>query len=217
MGEVNLLHRYPRAKRNVAARHVEQKQNSQIARSFGKEYFDGAREQGYGGYKYDGRWVPIAEDIIAHWGLKPGDRVLDIGCAKGFLVKDLMTVCPGLEVFGVDISDYAVRNCEPEVVGRLHVGSCENMPFPDNSFDAAISINAIHNLDHEGCVRALREMARVSSKNNYIQVDSYRTEEEKENMEKWILTAVTAYDPDGWRRLFSEAGYDGDYYWTITE
>jgi ubiquinone/menaquinone biosynthesis C-methylase UbiE len=128
-----------------------------------------------------------------------------------------MTVCPGLEVFGVDISDYAVRNCEPEVVGRLHVRSCENMPFPDNSFDAAISINAIHNLDHEGCVRALREMVRVSSKNNYIQVDSYRTEEEKENMEKWILTAVTAYDPDGWRRLFSEAGYDGDYYWTITE
>jgi cyclopropane fatty-acyl-phospholipid synthase-like methyltransferase len=217
MGEINLLHRYPRAKRNFEARQAGQEQNSQIARKFDKEYFDGTREQGYGGYKYDGRWVPIAEDIIAHFGLKPGDRVLDIGCAKGFLVKDMMAVCPGLEVFGIDISDYGVRNCEPEVVGRLHVGSCENMPFPDSSFDAAISINTIHNLDHKGCVRALREMMRVSSKNNYVQVDSYRTAEEKENMERWILTAVTAYDPDGWRGLFGEAGYSGDYFWTITD
>ncbi len=103
------------------------------------------------------------------------------------------------------------------MVGRLHVGSCDRLPFPDDSFDAAISINTIHNLDHEGCVRALREMKRVSPRNNYVQIDSYRTAQEKQNMEDWVLTAITTHDPEGWRALFAEAGYDGDYYWTITE
>ena len=194
-----------------------QEENRAIAREFGEAFFDGERDQGYGGYGYDGRWVPIAKDLVEHWNLKPGDRVLDIGAAKGFLVKDLMGVCPGLEAFGIDISDYAVTHCEPEVVGRLHVGSCDRLPFPDDSFDAAISINTVHNLDHEGCVRALREMKRVSPRNNYVQIDSYRTPQEKQNMEDWVLTAITTHDPEGWRALFAEAGYDGDYYWTITE
>jgi SAM-dependent methyltransferase len=217
MAELNLLSSYPKAKRNISHRHQVQEENRTIAKQFGEAFFDGERDQGYGGYRYDGRWVPVARNFVDHWGLKSGDRVLDIGCAKGFLVKDLMGVCQGLEVFGIDISDYAVAHCEAEVVGRLHVRSCDRLPFPDNSFDAAISINTIHNLDHEGCVRALREMKRVSPRNNYVQIDSYRTPQEKQNMKDWVLTAVTTHDPEGWRALFAEAGYDGDYYWTITE
>ena len=217
MAELNLLSSYPKAKRNISHRHQVQEENRTIAKQFGEAFFDGERDQGYGGYRYDGRWVPVARNFVDHWGLKSGDRVLDIGCAKGFLVKDLMGVCQGLEVFGIDISDYAVAHCEAEVVGCLHVGSCDRLPFPDNSFDAAISINTIHNLNHEGCVRALREMKRVSPRNNYVQIDSYRTPQEKQNMEDWVLTAITTHDPEGWRALFAEAGYDGDYYWTITE
>jgi SAM-dependent methyltransferase len=217
MAELNLLSNYPKAKRNITHRRQVQEENRAIAKQFGEAFFDGERDQGYGGYRYDGRWVPIARGFVDHWNLKPGHRVLDIGCAKGFLVKDLMGACSGLEAFGLDISDYAVTHCEAEVVGRLHVGFCDRLPFPDNSFDAAISINTIHNLDHEGCVRALREMQRVSPRNNYVQIDSYRTPQEKQNMEDWVLTAITTHDPVGWRALFAEAGYDGDYYWTITE
>ena len=217
MAELNLLSNYPKAKRNITHRRQVQEENRAIAKQFGEAFFDGERDQGYGGYRYDGRWVPIARGFVDHWNLKPGHRVLDIGCAKGFLVKDLMGACPGLEAFGLDISDYAVTHCEAEVVGCLHVGSCDRLPFPDNSFDAAISINTIHNLNHEGCVRALREMKRVSPRNNYVQIDSYRTPQEKQNMEDWVLTAITTYNPEGWRELFAEAGYDGDYYWTITE
>jgi len=217
MAELNLLRECPKAKRNIARRHQAQEENRAIARQFGEAFFDGERDQGYGGYSYDGRWVPVAKDFVDHWNLKSGERVLDIGCAKGFLVKDLMGVCPGLEAFGIDISDYAVTHCEMEVVGRLHVGSCDRLPFPDNSFDAAISLNTVHNLAPEGCVQALQEMKRVSPRNNYVQIDSYRTPQEKKNMEDWVLTAITTYDPEGWRALFAEAGYDGDYHWTITE
>lgn len=217
MAEVNLLARYPKAKRNVKARMLHKEENRRIALQFGKEYFDGAREQGYGGYRYDGRWIPIAEDIVRHFGLRPGQRVLDVGCGKGFLVKDLMKVCAGLEVFGIDISEYAVLHCEPEVVGRLHVGNAMKLPFPDHSFDAVLAINTVHNLDRAGCVQALREIERVSRGRSYIQVDAYRTPAERKIFEDWMLTAQTYGMPEDWRQILMEAGYTGDYYWTILE
>ena len=215
--EVNLLARYPKARRNVKARLGNKEENRRIALQFGKEYFDGTREQGYGGYRYDGRWLPIAEDMVRHFGLKAGDRILDVGCGKGFLVKDLMKACPGLEAFGIDISEYAVMNCEPEVVGRLHVGNAIQLPFPDNSFKAVVSINTIHNLERSGCIRALREMQRLAPGFGYVQVDAYRSPEERQIFEDWMLTARTYGTPADWRQILREAGYTGDHFWTILE
>lgn len=215
--EINLLSRYPKARRNVVARLRRKDENRRAALQFGQAYFDSTREEGYGGYRYDGRWLPIAEDFIAHFGLKPGDRVLDVGCAKGFLVKDLMKVCPGLEVFGLDISEYAVMNCEPEVVGRLHVGNATRLPFPDRSFEAVISINTVHNLERDGAIQALREMERLAPGHGYVQIDAYRNPEERKVFEDWMLTARTYGMPDDWRRILSEASYTGDYFWTILE
>lgn len=215
--EVNLLARYPKAKRNVKARLGNKDENRHIALQFGREYFDGTREQGYGGYRYDGRWLPIAEDIVRHFGLKRGDRVLDVGCGKGFLVKDLMQACPGLDAFGIDISEYAVMNCEPEVAGRLRVGNAMQLPFPDDSFQAVISINTIHNLERAGCILALREMQRVAPGRGYVQVDAYRNPEERQIFEDWMLTAKTYGMPADWREILREAGYTGDYFWTILE
>lgn len=216
MPEVNLLARYPQAKRNIAKRlHDKTSEHIRISREYGEMYFDGPREYGYGGYRYDGRWKPIAEDIIQHFDLKPGMKVLDIGCAKGFLVKDLMLMCPGLQAFGLDISEYAVKNCEPEVVGRIYKGNADNLMFPDNSFDAVISINAIHNLPRERCKNALSEIERIAPGKGYVQVDSYYTPEQKETFLDWVLTAEFHEYPDGWKQLFAEAGYTGYYYWTI--
>ncbi len=217
MAEIDLLRRYPRSKRDVTKRsHAKTGEHIRISREYGQMYFDGPREYGYGGYRYDGRWVPIAEDMIAHFGLKPGMRVLDVGCAKGFLVKDLMKACLGLEAFGLDISEYALLNCEPETIGRLHLGNCVSMPFPDKSFDAVISINTIHNLPRGKCITAIREIERVAKGGKaYIQVDSYRTEPERELFLDWVLTAYTHDYPAGWQALFEEAGYTGDYYWTL--
>jgi SAM-dependent methyltransferase len=217
MTEVNLLARYPLSKRNIKARLGNKKENSTIAMKFGKEYFDGTREQGYGGYHYDGRWIPIAQDIVKHFGLKSGDRLLDVGCGKGFLVKDLMKVCPGLEVFGIDISEYAVKNCEPEVIGRVHLGNATQLPFPDNSFAAVLSINTVHNLDRANCILAIQEMGRIASGRGYIQVDAYRNKEEEQIFLDWVLTARTYGTPEFWVEILREAGYCGDYYWTILE
>lgn len=218
MPEVDLLRRYPRARRNIDKRHAAQtEENIRLARQYGREYFDAGRDTGYGGYVYDGRWIPVAHDIVEHFRLTAGARVLDVGAAKGFLVKDLAIACPGLEAFGLDISAYALAHCEPEVVGRLHLGSADALPFPDDSFDAVISINTLHNLERDRCIVALQELMRVARGGCYVQVDSYRTEAERELFLSWVLTARTHYFPDGWRELFAEAGYTGDYYWTIVE
>jgi ubiquinone/menaquinone biosynthesis C-methylase UbiE len=176
-------------------------------------YFDGPREFGYGGYRYDGRWRPVARDIVDHFQLNPGERILDVGCAKGFLVKDLLEL--GIDAYGLDISRYALLKCEREVVGRLHQGSADALPFPDGSFSAVLSINTIHNLSRDRCVEALREIQRVASGRAFVQVDSYRTPEEAAFFNSWVLTAQHHDYPEGWERLFRDAGYTGDWDWTI--
>jgi SAM-dependent methyltransferase len=218
MGEIDLLSKLPKGRRNVNARATAKTPEViAISRQYGEAYFDGPREYGYGGYRYDGRWVPVARDIVAHFGLKPGDRVLDVGCAKGFLVKDLLQACPGLEAFGLDISEYALMHCEKEVIGRLHLGTCERLPFPDGSFAAVLAINTLHNCDRAGVIRSLKEIQRLSGGRAFVQVDSYRTEEQRARFLEWVLTAQFHDFPDKWREVFAEAGYTGDYFWTIVE
>jgi len=218
MAEVDLLRSLPKAERNVKKR-AEGKDEAviTIARQFGEMYWDGPRQYGYGGYRYDGRWRSVARDIIAHFGLKTGMRVLDVGCGKGFLVKDLMLEHPGLEAFGLDISLYALMRCEPEVIGRLHLGSADKLPFPDRSFDCVLSINTIHNLDRNGVLRALREIERLAPGRAFVQVDSYHTPEQRELFMQWVLTARFHDYPQGWLGVFDEAGYTGDWNWTVLE
>jgi SAM-dependent methyltransferase len=217
MREVNLLDSYPRTKRPIAERAAAVPEQRAVARMFGREYFDGERTQGYGGYRYDGRWTSIAVRMRDYYGLKAGDRILDIGCAKGFLLHDFLDVIPHVCVFGLDVSRYAVEHAMDDVRRFLVEGTADALPFPDRSFDLVVSINTIHNLPPERCTAAIREMERVSRRAKYLQVDSWLDETERQNFERWVLTARTYFEPDGWRRLFDEAGYTGDYYWTLTE
>lgn len=217
MREVNLLDSYPRTKRPIREREQAKALQREVARRFGGEYFDGDRTQGYGGYRYDGRWVAVATRMRKFYGLAAGHTVLDVGCAKGFLLHDFVHILPGIRVAGLDISSYAIEHAMEDVKPFLVVGSADSLPFADKSVDLVISINTVHNLELDRCTRALRELERVSRAHKYLQVDSYLTAEQRENFERWQLTAVTYFDPEGWRRLFAEAGYTGDYYWTITE
>lgn len=218
MAEVDLLRSLPKAKRNIQKR-MEAKDPAvvAIAKQFGEMYWDGPREYGYGGYRYDGRWRAVARDIIAHYELKPGMKVLDVGCGKGFLVKDLMLECPGLEAFGLDVSLYAIMNAPEEMIGRLHLGTAEKLTFPDKAFDCVLSLNTIHNFPRVRAVKAMAEIERVSRGASFVVVDSYRTPEQKAIFESWVLTAEFHDYPDGWIKVFEEAGYSGDWNWTIIE
>ena len=213
---INLLSSYPKTKRIIKSRLIDKDHNRKIALKFDREYFDGKRCYGYGGYKYDGRWIPIAKKIIHHYGLKPKSKILDIGCAKGFLVYDLMKCCKGLDVYGIDISTYAIKNCMKDVAGRLHVGNASNLPFPDNTFDLVLSINTLHNLSKKKCIEGLKEIERVTKNSRaFVQVDSYNNINEKKLFIDWMLTAKTYGPPRFWEKLFQQSGYQGDYFWTF--
>jgi ubiquinone/menaquinone biosynthesis C-methylase UbiE len=218
MSEIDLLCSLPKPKRNIQKRSGgKDPAVIAIAKQFGEMYWDGPREYGYGGYIYDGRWRSVARDMIKYYGLKPGMKVLDVGCGKGFLVKDLMLECPGLEAFGLDISLYALMNAPSETIGRLHLGTAEKIPFPDKSFDLVLSLNTIHNFPRPRVIKALKEINRVSKGKSFIVVDSYHTPEQKEIFESWVLTAEFHDFPEGWLKVFAEAEYVGDWNWTIIE
>lgn len=215
--EIDLLENYPRAKRDVFGRaQAKTESDRAIARRFDKDFFDGDRKHGYGGFSYHERfWKPVIPTFIEHWSLSPESKLLDVGCAKGFMLHDIVESVPGIDVRGVDISSYAIRNAIETMAPFVSVANATNLPFEDRSFDVVVSINTIHNLDLDECIKALFEIERVSRKKSYVTVDAYRNDEEKERMFAWNLTAKTILSVDDWRALFKEIRYTGDFYWFV--
>lgn len=182
-----------------------------LAKKFDVEYWDGDRNTGYGGYRYDGRWLAVAEKMAAHYQLPPGARILDVGCGKGFLLHEFTRAVPGAQIAGLDISRYALDHALPEVRPFLVEGNATSLPYPDDSFDFVVSINTLHNLRLPDLDRALREIERVSRGASYILMDGYRTEQEKVNLLYWQLTCECFFTPEEWEWLFQQCGYTGDY------
>jgi ubiquinone/menaquinone biosynthesis C-methylase UbiE len=210
---------HTRTPRNYLERVVEHDkvECTEVAREFGYDYWDGDRKYGYGGYWYDGRWRPVAERLADHYCLTAGSRVLDVGCAKGFLLHDLAQVVPGIEVAGIDVSAYAVEHAREEVKPFLRVGSAASLPYPDASFDLVLSINTLHNLYNYDLHAALREIERVGRRDKYIVVDSYRNAREKVNLLYWQITCECFYTPAEWEWLFGQSGYTGDHSYVYFE
>lgn len=184
---------------------------TRVAREYGYEYWDGDRKYGYGGYHYDGRWRSVAEKIAKYYQLKSGQKVLDVGCGKAFLLYELQQVVPGLIIKGIDISEYGLEHAKEEIKDNLKYGQAQALPFDDNEFDLVISLTTLHNLKVYDLKKAIQEIIRVGKGNSYIVVESFRNEEEEVNMLYWQLTCCSYYSVDEWEWLYKEWGYTGDY------
>ena len=219
MAEVNLLDLYPSSKRPIDERgKLITEKHRQVARQFGKEYFDGERLYGYGGYSYHPRfWQDTVKRFRDYYKLADDASVLDVGCAKGFMLHDFKELMPNLTITGIDISEYGIENAIETVKPYLRVGNAKELPFKDNSFDLVICINTVHNLPLEECKQALHEIQRVTRKDAFVTMDAWHNEEEHRRMLQWNLTALTYMHVDDWKKLFAEVGYTGDYYWFIAE
>jgi len=215
--EIDLLKNYPKTKRDTSLRAQKKSETDiEIARQFGKDFFDGGRQHGYGGFNYNEKfWKKVVEDFKDHWKVNSKDKILDVGCAKGFMVYDFKNLIPEIHIEGVDISNYAIENSKPEVKKFLKVADAKNLPYENDSFDYVISINTIHNLNLDDCKKALKEIQRVSKKDSFITVDAYNNTDEKNKMFEWNLTAKTILSVKEWKELFEETGYTGDYFWFI--
>lgn len=208
---VSLIHKS--TTRDYVAR-VTQRDKAEVAElaiQWGYDYWDGSRETGYGGYRYDGRWRKVADAMVETYGLKAGSRVLDVGSGKGFLLHDLKEACPGIEVAGIDVSDYAIEHTMESVKDDCQVGDAASLPWPDDHFDLVISINTLHNLYLQNLWTALQEIERVSKGSKYLCVEAYRNEREKVNLMYWQLTCRAFHTPQEWEFLFDKTGYTGDH------
>ena len=239
MNEINLFESLSKPKRKVE-KGLRTEENKRIAKQYGADFFDGDRNNGYGGYYYDGRWKLAVKKLQEVYGIDSSSSVLDIGCAKGFLLHDLQEIIPGIKVAGIDISKYAINKAmdgysrylqkqgkeeaeanilenkaRESLLPHMILESADKLPWADNSFDVVISINTAHNFPEQKCREAIKEMVRVckDKKKMVISVDAYRTEEERERMNNWVLTAETVKSVDDWLKLYKEEGYRGDYFW----
>ncbi|MDC1296505.1 methyltransferase domain-containing protein [Alphaproteobacteria bacterium] len=183
-----------------------------IAKKYEKDYWDGDRSYGYGGYKYiPGRWKYVAKRLISNYKLKSGSKILDIGCGKGFLLKEILLLQPGIEIYGIDVSKHAIKSCPKELSKSITLFDAKKkLPFKNNSFDLAFSLGTYHNFDLTELKLALYEINRVS-KSSYIMVESYRNDIELTNLQCWALTCNSFFNPKEWVWLFKEFNYKGDY------
>ena len=215
--EIDLLKNYPKTKRDLSNREKNKTEEARkIAREFGKDFFDGERKYGCGGFNYSPKfWSKVVEDIANYYSLKDGSKILDVGCAKGFMLYDFFNLKRNFDLHGVDISAYAIENSIKELKPNLKVANATKLPYKDNQFDLVISINTIHNLDKDNCAHSLKEISRVSKGNAFVTVDAYRNEEEKKRMYAWNLTAKTIMSVNDWKIFFNNNSYKGDFFWFI--
>lgn len=200
-------------KRDYLARMNDNKVEAMlVAKKYGADYWDGDRRYGYGGYKYlPGRWKPVAEKLIERYSLGKGKKILDVGCGKGFLLYEMQLLEPELQIYGIDASEYGLKNMHPGLRGDFRLGKAqEPLPFSDDEFDLVISLATFHNLHVYELEVAVKEVERVG-KQGYIMVESYRNELEMFNLECWALTAESIMDVDEWKWLYNKFGYTGDY------
>ena len=198
--------------RNYLARMMDDKVHCmRKAKEYGRDYWDGDRRYGYGGYKYDGRWKPVAEKMMTTYELNSGAKILDVGCGKAHLLYEFQQLLPRSELRGFDISDYGLEHSpEPIRPCLFHHRAQDPYPFPDKYFDLVISLGCLHNLRIFELQAALTEIERVG-KAKYIMVESYRNEQEMFNLECWALTAESLFSTEEWLWLYEHFGYTGDY------
>ncbi len=208
---VNTLH--SSTKRNYVERMMNEKINCMVeAKKYDKNYWDGDRKFGYGGYKYiPNRWKPVAESLIKTYNLKENSKLLDVGCGKGFLLYEIKKILPKIEIKGIDFSNYAIQNSKHEIKKYLSKKKAQDkFEYKDKYFDLVISIGCLHNLEIFDLSKSLNEIQRVS-KNSYILVESFRNEEELFNLQCWALTCQSFFNTHEWIWLFNKFGYTGDY------
>ena len=208
---VNKLHQS--TKRNYLKRMMDNKVHCmKIAKKYEKLYWDGSRRYGYGGYKYiPGRFKDLAKKLIKTYKLKNGSKILDVGCGKGYLHKEILKLQPNIIIYGMDISKYAIKEAKKTLKSRVFVHRAENKyPFKNDEFDLVISLGTLHNLNIFNLERAIKEIQRVGKK-KYIMLESYRNDEELFNLQCWALTCNSFFSKKEWIWIYKKFGFTGDY------
>ncbi len=190
--------------------------NKFLAWGLDKEYYDGDRNNGYGGFSYDGRWLKLLPKFINRYKLSNKSRILDLGCKKGFIMKDLNILLPKAKIFGIEDHKYPIKYAEREIKKNIIYSNYYDIPFKKNYFDLVIGFSSIYKYNFYDVVKTIKEINRVSKK-SFITVASYSNSKEKQLFDKWTLLGTTILQKKDWVELFKILEYRGDYYFTTAK
>ena len=183
----------------------------------GKELYDGSRLNGFGGFKYDGRWKNILPPLIKRYKLRSGSKVLDVGCKKGFLLHDLKELVPGIKIYGVEDHIYPIQKSMKTVRRHLKLSDYHKLKFKKNFFDAVFSFHCIYRLNFADMIEAIKEIQRVTKKNSYITFGAYHDKKGKEIFDKWGIISTSHMHVKDLRTVLKYLKYKGDYSFTTPE
>ena len=218
MREFNALGDYPKPKEpRYVGPYIRTIKNRIVASYRDKAYYDGNRNNGYGGFYYDGRWKKVAELMIEEYGLTKDSALLQVQCEKGFLLNDFHDYFPTMKIRGAETSDYAIENSMPSIKKYIVKTNYTKLPFNDNEFDFVIAIGVIYNLTLCDAISALKEIQRVGKGESFVVLGAYRKEHEYKLFKYWTLLGSTILHVDEWVEVLEEAGYTGDYHFTTAE
>ena len=178
----------------------------------GKDYYDGNRLNGYGGFKYDGRWLKMLPKIIKKYKLTKNSKVLDLGCKKGFLLKDLNILLPGIKTVGIENHAYALKK-SVKCQSKLLQSEYYKIPYKNKHFDFVIAFNSLYMYNLGDVIKSLKEIERVSKK-SYIVLASGENDKERNKFYKWTLIGTSILLQKEWKKLFKDIGFEGDYYFS---
>lgn len=212
MREFDTLTGYPEPKEpRLVHPKIRTIQNRIIASYRGREFYDGDRNNGFGGLKNDGRWGPVARNILREYSLHEGSSVLQIGCDKGFLLYEMHQNCPGIKLFGTEVSEYAI-SCAPDAIRHLVTkAQFTELPFDNGEFDFVIAIGPVYSLNLYDAIKCIKEIQRVGNGKSFITLGAYDTEDDLRLFKYWTLLGSTILTKKEWVEVMTHAGYTGDY------
>jgi len=179
------------------------------AEKFDLDYYENGVITGKSGYM-NYQWMPeltikLAYNIIKHLDIKEDDKILDYGCAKGYLVKALRLL--DMDAHGVDISEYAIKLVDAEVRDFCHLVT-ESDPLPlKSSFDWLITKDVLEHMS-ERILDDFLEKSRLVAKKAFHVVplgdmnDKFIVPEYEND-----ITHVLAKTKDWWQEKFESHGW----------
>ncbi len=202
-----------KVKRNSIGK-IRSVSNKFIAWKLDKEYYDGKRINGYGGFKYDGRWYKILPKLIKRYNLKKNSKVLDIGCKKGFLLYDLKLLIPGIKITGIENHIYPIKKANKKISKYLNKNNYYDLQrYKNKEFDLVIGFNSIYMQNLGDVIKTLKEIKRIGKK-SYISLASYNKKKDRDKFLDWTLLGTTILKKSEWKKIFKFISYNGDYYFS---
>ena len=211
MREFDLLKNYNTFKKRIFSKNYRTVKNRIIATYKGKQFYDGDRKNGYGGYRDDGRWESIAKKIFKVYKLKNNAKILQIGCDKGFLLKEIKNLFPKSSVSGVENSVYPILKAPQKIKKNIKLCEFTNLPFKKNYFDFVIAIGPVYSLNLRDTIKCLKEINRVGKGKSFITLGSYENNKDFELFSSWTLLGSTILKKKEWKEVLMHTKYKGDY------